>query len=301
MPPEGPARAGFPVTPALRPRAQLRVDVGAATHVGKVRERNEDSYLVCRLGRYLERVSSSLPEALLPPRSEDSGLIMIVADGMGGMAAGEVASETALSTMVRLILDAPRWSLKLAGIENREAEIKELWERAREFVGAVHAAVRNRADADPSLSGMGTTLTGAYSLGADLFVTHVGDSRAYLCRDGRAQKITRDHTMAQSFVEMGVLKEDDARTHRMRHVLTQAVGGPEDQLEADLHALELAAGDRLLLCSDGLTNHVDPEEIGEVLSAAGSSQQACDRLLELALDYGGSDNITAIVAGYSAA
>ena len=226
---------------------------------------------------------------------------MIVADGMGGMAAGEVASQTALSTLVRLILAAPKWSLKLAGIENRETEIEELWGRAREFVSAVHAAVRRQADADPSLSGMGTTLTAAYSLGADVFVTHVGDSCAYLCRDGRVEKITRDHTMAQSFVEMGLLKESEAQTHRMRHVLTRAVGGPEEQLDADLHALELAAGDRLLLCSDGLTNHVDPEEMAEVLSAAGSSQQACDRLLELALDYGGSDNITAIVASYSVA
>jgi protein phosphatase len=277
------------------------VELGAATHVGKVRERNEDGYLVCRLGRYLERVSSSLPESELPPRSEESGVIMIVADGMGGMAAGEVASQTALSTLVRLILAAPKWSLKLAGIENRETEIEELWGRAREFVSAVHAAVRRQADADPSLSGMGTTLTAAYSLGADVFVTHVGDSCAYLCRDGRVEKITRDHTMAQSFVEMGLLKESEAQTHRMRHVLTRAVGGPEEQLDADLHALELAAGDRLLLCSDGLTNHVDPEEMAEVLSAAGSSQQACDRLLELALDYGGSDNITAIVASYSVA
>jgi len=277
------------------------VELGAATHVGKVRERNEDGYLVCRLGRYLERVSSSLPESELPPRSEESGVIMIVADGMGGMAAGEVASQTALSTLVRLILAAPKWSLKLAGIENRETEIEELWGRAREFVSAVHAAVRRQADADPSLSGMGTTLTAAYSLGADVFVTHVGDSCAYLCRDGRVEKITRDHTMAQSFVEMGLLKESEAQTHRMRHVLTRAVGGPEEQLDADLHALELAADDRLLLCSDGLTNHVDPEEMAEVLSAAGSSQQACDRLLELALDYGGSDNITAIVASYSVA
>lgn len=277
------------------------MELGAATHVGKVRERNEDGYLVCRLGRYLERVSSSLPESELPPRSEESGVIMIVADGMGGMAAGEVASQTALSTLVRLILAAPKWSLKLAGIENRETEIEELWGRAREFVSAVHAAVRRQADADPSLSGMGTTLTAAYSLGADVFVTHVGDSCAYLCRDGRVEKITRDHTMAQSFVEMGLLKESEAQTHRMRHVLTRAVGGPEEQLDADLHALELAAGDRLLLCSDGLTNHVDPEEMAEVLSAAGSSQQACDRLLELALDYGGSDNITAIVASYSVA
>jgi protein phosphatase len=288
------------MTSAVRPRTRLRVDVSAATHIGKRRENNEDSYLVVRIGRYLERLCSSLPESDLPPRSEESGIIMVVADGMGGMAAGEVASQTALAKVVQLILRDPRWSLRFADVETREAEIQELWDKARVFLAAIHALVREQAAADPRLAGMGTTLTGVYSLGSDLFVTHVGDSRAYLCRDGAVAKITRDHTMAQNFVDMGVMKEDEARSHRMSHVLTQALGGTGDEIQGDLHALEVKAGDRVLLCTDGLTNLMDPEEIAEILTQATTSKQACDRLVELALDYGGLDNITAIVASYTA-
>ena len=282
-----------------RPRLRLRIDVAAVTHVGKVRERNEDGYLVCRIGRYLERLSSNLPETEIPPRTEESGLIMMVADGMGGMAAGEVASQTAISTVMRLIQRSPKWALNLSETGSREAEIHEMWERGKRYLEATHEVVRRQAAADPSLRGMGTTLTSAYSVGSDLFVIHVGDSRAYLIREGRVEKITRDHTMAQSLVDMGLMSEGEASTHHMSHVLTRAVGGPGDELQGDMHAIEVAAGDRLLLCSDGLTKHVDSEEIAEVLSGAESSQRACDRLLELALDYGASDNVTAIVAGYS--
>src|SRR5262245_61226472 len=139
----------MPSTSALRPRTRLRVDVGAATDVGKVRENNEDGYLVFRIGRYLERMCSSLPESDLPPRIEESGLIMVVVDGMGGMAAGEVASQTALATIVKLILKQPRWSLRLEEIENRDAEIEEMWARGRGYLAAIHAAVRQQAAADP--------------------------------------------------------------------------------------------------------------------------------------------------------
>lgn len=284
-----------------QPPSRIRIDTAARTHIGKVRETNEDGYVVCRAGRYLERVTSSLPESVLAPRSEDTGAIMMVADGMGGMAAGEVASHTALATMIKLILNAPRWALAFDDPATRVAEIEEVWQRAREFLAKVHDAVRQQAAADPSLAGMGTTLTAAYSVGTDLFVVHVGDSCAYLCRNGRVEKITRDHTLAQSYVDLGILEEGDEKARRLRHVLTQAVGGPDEQVHADLHGLAVAPGDRLLLCTDGLTNHIEIDEIAEVLCSSRSSQEACDRLVDLALDYGGLDNVTAIVASYETA
>jgi protein phosphatase len=275
------------------------VDVGAVSHIGKVRDANEDAYVVCRAGRFLERLLSNLPESVLAQRFEEPGYILLVADGMGGMAAGDVASHTALTTIIQLVLNAPKWALKLDDPATREAEIREMWERARGYLAGVHAAIRRRAASDPSLAGMGTTLTGAYSVGADLFVLHVGDSRAYLFRGGRVQRITRDHNLAQSYVDLGILRAGDVEAHRLRHILTRAVGGPDEEVHGDLHALRLAHGDRLLLCTDGLTNLVDEEEMAEVLGTSGSSQEACQKLVDLALDYGGTDNVTAIVASYA--
>ena len=297
-PPPARSRDGVVTTP--RPALRLRTDVGALSHVGKVRETNEDNYLVCRIGRFLERVSSSLPEAALPARTEESNVLLIVADGMGGMAAGEVASQTALATLVRLILGSRQWARPMDDPETRSDQIAALKTRAREFVAAVHTAVRTQAASHPALAGMGTTLTCAYTVGADLFVTHIGDSRAYLWHEGEVRKITRDQTVAQTYVEMGILNEHEARSHRMSHVLTQAVGGPDDTLEADMFQVDIAPGDRLLLCSDGLTNAMEIEEIAEVLGGDTSAQQACERLVEMALDYGGTDNVTALVARYEA-
>ncbi len=281
--------------------SRLEADVAAITDIGRVRETNEDAYLVGRIGRYFERLSSNLPDVLVPARSEECGTLMMVADGMGGMAGGEVASHTAIARMVQMVFASPKWALKLDDPSTREAEIQQMWARGRAYLAAAHAAVRGRAAADPNLAGMGTTLTSAYSVGTDLFVLHVGDSRAYLFHDGRVQKITRDHTMAQSFLDMGIIREEDSEAQRLRRVLTQAVGGPGEEVDADLHALKIGHGDRLVLCTDGLTNLLDEEEMAETLGAGGSSQDACRALVDLALDYGGLDNITAIVASFSGA
>ena len=278
----------------------LRVDVAALTHIGLVRETNEDGYVVVRTGRYMERLDSNLPESLVAPRSEESAHILMLADGMGGMAAGEVASRTALATAVRLILNAPRWALKLDDPATREAEIAQMWERARGYLARIHAAIREQAERDPSLAGMGTTFTGAYCVGYDLFVTHVGDSRGYLFRRNELQKITRDHTIAQEFEDAGMVTSADQLDDRLRNVLTRAVGGPDDEIEGDLHHLRLAAGDRLLLCSDGLTGMAGEAEIAGILGVARSSEGACHALVDLALERGGRDNVTVIVATFTA-
>src|SRR5207248_10541695 len=127
---------------------------------------------------------------------EDAGTMMIVADGLGGHEAGDVASRSALITTLQLILRSPRWALKLDDPATRENEIRELLARSRGYLSAVHAALRRQAAEDPRLQGMGTTLTGAYTVGGDLFVLHVGDSKAYLMRGGVLRKITHDHTVA---------------------------------------------------------------------------------------------------------
>jgi serine/threonine protein phosphatase PrpC len=290
--------SGFAQAPI--PASSVQVDIGALTDIGRVRETNEDAYLVCRLGRFVERLSSNVPETLVPG-VEQSGYVMTVADGMGGHAGGQVASSTALAATVRLIVDAPKWSLKLDDPATREDEIRQVWERAGEFLSAIHEAVRDRAAAEPSLAGMGTTLTTAFSVGADLFVFHVGDSRAYLFRDGRLQKITRDHTVAQHYIEMGIMRPDEAESGRLHHVLTQAVGVSQEGIQADMHGIGLQHGDRLLLCTDGLSNLVSESEMGRALDRRGSSEETARALVDLALQRGAPDNVTVIVASYTVA
>jgi protein phosphatase len=277
--------------------SRVRVEVAGLTDIGRARDTNEDAYLVCRIGRFLERLSSNVPENLVP-REETSGYVMIVADGMGGHAAGEIASHTAIAAMLQLILDSPKWSLKLDDPATREQEIGEIWERSREFLAAIHAAVEARAATDHALKGMGTTLTIAYSVGTDLFVVHVGDSRAYLFRDGEAHKITRDHTLAQQYVDMGLVKPEEAEAGPFSHVLTRAVGGNQERPEADIESLKLLHGDRLLLCTDGLSNAVTPAEMAAALGS-GSPADACRALVDRALAAHAYDNVTVVVADYA--
>jgi PPM family protein phosphatase len=280
-----------PVAPA-----GVHIDVAALSHTGLVREQNEDAYLVFRVGRYLERIASNVPEAELPSHDEESGLLMIVADGMGGHQAGEVASHGALVSMLQLIAASPRWALKLSDPATREREIAELRQRMREYIAGVHDAIRQRARQDATLSGMGTTFTAAYAVGGDVFVLHVGDSKAYLMRGGTIEKITRDHTLAQEYADLGMIAQDDVPTHRMHHVLTRAIGGPDDELEGDIYHVEATSGDQVVLCSDGLTDMSGEDEIARVLAAHGRSEDACRALVELSLARGGRDNVTVIVA-----
>lgn len=277
---------------------RVRLDAAAQSHAGLVRENNEDSYVVCRLGRFIERVESNVPEDDLPSHFERTGQLMIVADGMGGHAAGEVASRRALTTTMQLILASPRWAMRLDEPESREREIRGLIARGKAYLDAVHERLIQHAKDDPSLAGMGTTITGAYSLGRDLFVLHVGDSKAYLLRGEHLIKITRDHTVAQHYADAGMISQEEVHGHKMNHVLTQAVGGPHDRLEGEMHHMELETGDRLLLCSDGLTDMAQEEDIKDALLAHPASADACQALVDLALAGGGKDNVTVIVAGY---
>ena len=290
---EGPATEPIVLT------RHVRAEIFALSDQGHVRDANEDSYAVFRMGRVLERMMSSVPEADLPSRFEESGHLMIVADGLGGHEAGDVASRTALVTAMRLIFRSPKWALKLDDPATRGAEIREMISRARGYLAHVHADLRERAAGDARLAGMGTTFTGAYAVGVDLFVLHVGDSKAYLLRAGDLQKITHDHTVAQEYADQGVIAQEDVATHRMHHVLTRAVGGPDENLQGDMHHLTISHGDRLLLCSDGLTDMAHEDEIAAILARASRSEEACRALVALALERGGRDNVTVIVAGYT--
>jgi protein phosphatase len=279
------------------PTNRVSADIAALTHRGS-RPNNEDAYVVYRLGRFMELESSNLPEGELPARYEDSGHLLIVGDGVGGAAGGEVASRTALLTLVASIVRSPKWALKLDDPATRETEIRELIERSRAYLQRMHVAIRERQARDPRYQGMGTTFTSAYTVGGDVFIMHVGDSRAYVLRRDRLIRITHDHTLAQEYADLGNLGQDEVAKHPLSHVLTRALGAPTETPMSDTHHRDIEDGDRLLLCSDGLTKVATEDEISTVLKANATSKDACRALIELALARGGPDNVTVIVAGY---
>lgn len=279
--------------------SRVRVDLGGRSHTGKVRRNNEDAFLVCRLGRSIEPLLGSLPDGPAPGRREHVAHLMIVADGMGGAAGGEVASSMALRTAFQLILRSVKWAMVLEKPEELEREIEESTERAVEYLTRIDEILAERARADPRLSGMGTTLTAAYVIGDQAYLVHIGDSRAYLFRGGDLRQLTRDHTVAQELADAGRIPQEELRGHRLRHVLTRALGRGDGEVRVEVHRLELIDGDRLMLCTDGLNDMVEDAEIAETLAHAASAEAACDRLTDLALEHGGRDNVTVVVAGFA--
>jgi serine/threonine protein phosphatase PrpC len=271
----------------------VRIDVSALSHTGHHRDNNEDHFLVAKASRSLQTITTSLPDGDIPARVDEVNYVMVVADGMGGHAAGEVASRMAIATLIKLALEAPDWILRVD-----EGYGREIVRRSRTRVQKVGAMIVEQGQRDPALKGMGTTLTLARSLGRDLMITHVGDSRAYLLRGPHLHRLTRDHTYAQLLVDIGELAPDHVASSQHRHVLTNALGGSTEEVHVDTDRVRLEDEDRVLLCSDGLTDLVDDETIMRLLREASGSKEACDRLVQEALDRGGRDNVTVIVAAF---
>ncbi len=270
------------------------VDMAGLTDRGHRRSNNEDHFLISRFGRFLETMDTNLSPSDAPFREEETGYGLLVADGMGGHAGGEVASKVAISTLINLALATPDWILRL----DEEPLVQEVMRRAKERWGKINTAVTDQAQADPSLKGLGTTLTVAWSLGKNMVVAHVGDSRAYLYRRHQLHRLTHDHTFAQSLADQGIIEQRDVALHRLRNVLTRVLGNAEQAVEPDVLNLTLEDGDTLLLCTDGLTDMVDEDLIQATLESAEDSKTICRRLVEQALEAGGHDNVTVAVARY---
>ena len=276
------------------PTAQVTVDLAAQSHQGHVRSNNEDHYLTVKMTRSLETVLSNLPRDLLPPSFHETAYGLLVADGMGGMAAGEIASSAALLKLLELVAQTPDWVMKMDQRENAATVMRRMTRRFRQ----IDDELREQGESNQSLQGMGTTLTVAVSLGSDLFISHIGDSRAYLLRGEKLHQLTKDHTLAQALIEAGIAEADDTSTRAMRHVLTAALGSTGEPTDPQVQKLHLSDGDQLLLCTDGLTEMVTDDLIAAVLAEANSSAEACQELTNLALAGGGSDNITVVLARY---
>jgi len=262
-----------PAVEVSPPAVTSRFEVGWATDPGKVRDHNEDSALVI--------TAAQDGEDLRPPFG-----LFIVADGMGGHRAGEVASSLAIRATARHITQQCYLPSLVDG--DRDAGQPALTEI---ITGAVHAA--NNA-VSQRVPGGGTTLTCALVLGSQAYIAHVGDSRAYVLNEEGLHQITRDHSLVDRLVETGQLTRDEAAVHPQRNVLYRAVG-QSSTLEVDTHVRKISPGEHLFLCSDGLWDMVDETEVIELITEAASAQSACENLVGAANHAGGRDYITAIL------
>lgn len=290
-----PSKSMDPATPEPSLASRARMECAGVSHVGNARENNEDAFLIYRTGRFWEKVATNIEDPLLRQRVEEYAYTMVVADGMGGLAAGEVASRTAITTAVNLVLSSVKWTLKLDQPETRQQEIQEAVERAIGYFSSADLAVSQKS----GQSRMGSTLTAAYVVGDDLFIMHVGDSRVYLFREAQLTQLTRDHTVAQALADSGIIPESAVQHHRLKHILTKAVGLHEGKVDVELHQLKLQDGDVLMLCSDGLSDCLSAPVIAGVLGSDLTPEGKCEQLLKEALQSSGKDNITVLVGHYS--
>lgn len=268
----------------------MQIRFGALSDRGHRRKKNEDHFAVVKRQRTREVLLTNLPEHVLP-HSADESYAMVVADGMGGAAFGELASMLALRTGWDLTSQSFKWPFRIS-----EHESQELFKQIELYGQLMNKAINKMASQDPELTGMGTTLTGAILVAGEAFIGHVGDSRAYLYRASELMQITDDHTMAQELVNEGMLSSIDEAQSFMQHVLVNCLGGKDENVRVETHRMKLQNGDRLMLCTDGLTDMVTDEEISRVFSQSFDVQKTCDELGTLALDHGGRDNITLIIA-----
>ncbi len=249
----------------------------AASHRGRVRAANEDSFGICA----------------------EEGLF-VVCDGMGGAAAGEVASRVAVDTVLRAICSSLKPKVPatagaaVAGPEAADEAGSELPDLLREAVAEANHLVFSQASSDAKLHGMGTTLVALLADKTRVWVAHVGDSRCYRYRAGELEQLTRDHSLVDEQVKLGQLTREEADRSPLRNVITRAVGS-QRSVSTEIGAFATAAGDLFLLCSDGLTRELNDARIGTLLRETSDLDVICQRLVESANDAGGRDNVTCIV------
>ena len=262
------------------------------TDTGKVRQTNEDQFLIAELSKAMRVWQTSLPEPKLQV-GEDRAHMFLVADGMGGHRAGERASAIAVAAIEQFTLNNFRWFFN-----TDSAGAQKVLQQFQMALGQADTQILEEAAENPELKGMGTTLTMAFQLASQLCIVHVGDSRAYLYRDGQLHQITKDHTLVAEMVRSGAIRKDQAAGHHLRNVITNVVGGPTPGVKVEARAFQLQAGDCLLLCSDGLTEMVTNEAISATLDADPVPESAARKLLTQANEAGGRDNITVLVARF---
>ena len=263
----------------------VRIRTSGKSDVGRRRQRNEDRFLIADLAKGV----APRDPALLRHDVGARGALWLVADGMGGAAGGELASAMAAERIYRHLVRS--WT------DEEGTDPERFADQLREAVEVANEEIHAYARAHPELRGMGTTATVAGLLGTCVYLAQVGDSRAYLVRDRQARQLTKDQSLVQQQVDSGLLTAEEAGRSQQRNILLQAVGS-DARVEVALTREPVRAGDIVVLCSDGLSMAVSADEIAEIVSAEPDVAAACDRLIVLANERGGADNITVIVARF---
>lgn len=266
-------------------QAPVRVSVFGKTDLGRTREHNEDTFLVADLSTGNASLQPEVRRHDVGPR----GSLFMVADGMGGAAAGELASAMAADLIYRHMATA--WASDPASSPDQFAY------RMREAVELANSQIYSYARAHPEVRGMGTTVTAAGIFGGNLYLTQIGDSRAYLIRGTDAVQLTKDQSLMQRLVDAGELTQDEAEQSERRNIILQALG-PDPRVKVDLTHQPVRRGDTLILCSDGLSGVVRREEFAQMAGAHPDLAALCSALIDLANSRGGPDNITVVAARF---
>ena len=268
------------VTQMIIKASEALIWVSARTDIGMRRDSNEDSMLVADLATGTAAMSADMNVY----EADGRGMLMAVSDGMGGTAAGEVASHLAITVLHDVL---------------KQTDDLGIAERLKMAVELANIRVWTGAQADSALAGMGTTLTAALVQCGRAYIAQIGHSRAYLIRDGHVRQITTDQTLAQTLLDHGVIKPDNVRS-ALKNVLTQALGA-SPVVQVAVTSVEICHDDHLLICSNGLYNKVASDEISLVIQQSANLTDACERLIEIANERGGEDNITVMLARMSGA
>jgi protein phosphatase len=266
-------------------RAPVRASVFGKTDLGRTREHNEDTFLVADLSTGNASLQPEVRQHEIGPR----GSLFMVADGMGGAAAGELASAMAADLIYRHLATA--WA------RDPDASAERFAFRMKEAVELANEQIYAYAREHPEVRGMGTTVTAAGVFGEDLYVAQIGDSRGYLVRNGEAIQLTKDQSLMQRLVDAGELTEEEAEQSERRNIILQALG-PDPRVRVDLTHQILRRGDTLILCSDGLSGSVKREEFAQVAAEQKDLPSLCAALIDLANERGGPDNITVVAAHF---
>jgi|KBSSwiStaDraftv2_1062776.scaffolds.fasta_scaffold20933_4 PPM family protein phosphatase len=272
--------------------SDLAVEVAAVSLCGRLHTHNTDHYLALRFGRLQETLVTSLAAGDLPPRFEEYAYAMLVADGLGEAEDGARASRVALSTLARLAIKYGRWNVRAD-----EETLAEIVQQGEFFYRRANDAIMHARQADLHLTDMATSLTALYISEDHLTFAHVGHSRAYLLRNGELVQLTKDHVVAypadvEQFQYIKQLKSD------FGHIVLKAVGDDAAAAGVEIEQVTLSGGDRLLLCTNGLTDLIDDDRIADTLALKRQPGEDCERLVDLARSSGAPDDVTVMVADY---
>jgi PPM family protein phosphatase len=265
--------------------APVRVSVFGKTDLGLTRDHNEDTFLVADLSTGNASLGPDVRDHEVGPR----GSLFMVADGMGGAAAGELASAMAADIIHRHLATA--WA------QDAEVSAARFAYRMKEAVELANQQIFAYAREHPDVRGMGTTVTAAGVFGDELYLTQIGDSRGYLIRNGVAFQLTKDQSLTQRLVDAGELTEEEAEQSERRNIILQALG-PDPRVKVDLSRQALRRGDTLILCSDGLSGVVKREEFSQMAAELGDLASLCSALIDLANERGGPDNVTVVAVRF---